>query len=103
MSAGGRPPTLSGEVGAALVGPADVERWRAFDPIERYRTWLVAAGHADEGFVEACEREAEERVAQIRADVIASGPPPEAWLFDWVYAEPPKTFLRQRAEALGDG
>jgi pyruvate dehydrogenase E1 component alpha subunit len=82
---------------------AEVERWRAFDPIPRYRTWLAAAGHADDGFVEACEREAEERVARIRADLIASEAPPDAWVFDWVYASPPESFLRQRAEALGDG
>jgi 2-oxoisovalerate dehydrogenase E1 component subunit alpha len=82
---------------------ADVERWRAFDPIARFRAWLVAAGHADEGFADACEREADERVGVIRADLIASEPPPESWVFDWVYAEPPEPFLRQRAEALGDG
>lgn len=81
----------------------EVERWRAFDPIDRYRTWLVAAGHADDAFVRACELEAEDRVAAIRADLIASEPPPEAWVFDWVYGEPPEPFLRQRAEALGDG
>ena len=36
----------------------EVERWRAFDPIDRYRTWLLASGHADEGFVLTCEEEA---------------------------------------------
>ena len=30
----------------------DVEAARAFDPIARFRTWLVAAGHADEAFVD---------------------------------------------------
>jgi pyruvate dehydrogenase E1 component alpha subunit len=82
---------------------ADVERWRAFDPIARYRAWLLAAGHADDAFVAGCEREAEDRVAAIRADLIASEPPPAAWVFDWVYAEPPDPFTRQRADALGDG
>ena len=33
----------------------DVEAARAFDPIARFRTWLVAAGHADDAFVAACE------------------------------------------------
>ena len=27
---------------------------------------------------------------QVRAGVIATPPPPEAWMFDWVYAEPPR-------------
>jgi pyruvate dehydrogenase E1 component alpha subunit len=82
---------------------ADVERWRAFDPIDRYRAWLLSAGHADDAFIEGCEAEALERVSAIRTDLIATEPPPDAWVFDWVYAEPPEAFLRQRAEALGDG
>jgi 2-oxoisovalerate dehydrogenase E1 component alpha subunit len=79
-----------------------VEGWRAFDPIMRYRTWLVAAGHADDAFVDVCEREGAERVAAIRADLVASEPPPASWIFDWVYAAPPEPFVRQRVEAVGD-
>ena len=55
---------------------AEVERWRAHDPIDRYRTWLLASGHADEAFVAACEAEAEARVARIRAGLVATEPPP---------------------------
>jgi 2-oxoisovalerate dehydrogenase E1 component alpha subunit len=80
---------------------AEVERARAFDPISRYRTWLQAAGHADDATITAWEHDADERVAEIRAGVIASEPPPADWMFDWTYADPPATFLRQRAEALG--
>jgi pyruvate dehydrogenase E1 component alpha subunit len=80
---------------------ADVERWRAYDPIPRYRTWLLASGHADEGFVEACEREAEERVARIREGLIATESPPTEWMFQWTYADPPTLLERQREEALG--
>ena len=36
-----------------------------------------------------------------RAGVIATPPPPEAWMFDWVYAEPPAGWDRMRDEALG--
>jgi pyruvate dehydrogenase E1 component alpha subunit len=81
---------------------ADVDRWRAFDPIDRYRAWLVGSGNADDAFVAACDAEAEAEVARVRADLIASEPPPLAWTFDWTYAEPSAAFLRQRAEALGD-
>lgn len=81
---------------------ADAEAARAFDPIARYRTWLVAAGHADDAFVTACETEAEEQVMAIREGVIAQPVPPVEWMFDWTYAEPPATLARQRAEALGD-
>jgi 2-oxoisovalerate dehydrogenase E1 component alpha subunit len=78
-----------------------VERWRAFDPIDRYRTWLVAAGHADEGFVQSCEEEATDWVAEVRAGIAATEAPPAEWMFDWTFAEPPAVLARQREEALG--
>src|SRR5919197_2292621 len=40
---------------------AAVEAWRARDPIERYRRWLVSAGHADDAFAAECERDADAR------------------------------------------
>ncbi len=80
----------------------EVERWRRRDPIERYRRYLLASGLADEGFVAACQAEAEERVAGIRAGIIAVGEPPAEDLFTWAYSEPPASLARQRREALGD-
>jgi pyruvate dehydrogenase E1 component alpha subunit len=68
---------------------ASVETWRARDPIERYRRWLVSAGHADEAFVGECEREAADWVSSIRAAVVALGTPAPEELFAHVYAEPP--------------
>jgi len=79
----------------------EVERARLGDPIGRYRTWLLASGAADDAFVAACEEEAEAFAMQVRAGVIATTPPPEAWMFDWVYAEPPAGWSRMRDEALG--
>jgi 2-oxoisovalerate dehydrogenase E1 component alpha subunit len=79
----------------------EVERARSFDPISRYRAWLLGAGYVDEPSILVWEREAEDRVAEIRAGVISTEPPPVEWMFDWTYADPPATFLRQRAEALG--
>ena len=83
-------------------GEAEVESARANDPIARYREWLLGSGLADRAFVTSCETEAEERVSEIRAGVIAQPPPPAAWMFDWTYADPPAIMQRQRAEALGD-
>ncbi|MEP6477402.1 MAG: thiamine pyrophosphate-dependent enzyme, partial [Actinomycetota bacterium] len=80
----------------------EVEAARAGDPIARYRAWLIAAGHADETFLAACETEAEDRVSEIREGVVSLPDPPAAWMFDWTYAEPPATLARQRGEALGD-
>ena len=80
----------------------EVQRWRAHDPIDRFRTWLLASGHADDAFVAECDTAAEAEVTRIRADVIATEPPPVEWMFDWTYADPPEPFLRERSEALGD-
>ena len=80
----------------------EVEDAREFDPIPRYRKWLVGAGHADDELIASWEAEAEERVAQIRAGVTAKGAPPPGWMFDFTYANPPADFLKQRGQALGD-
>ena len=79
----------------------DVERWRAYDPIDRYRAWLMASGHADDAFASECEANAAAWVSEIREGVIATEPPPAEWMFDWVYAQPPELLARQREEALG--
>jgi pyruvate dehydrogenase E1 component alpha subunit len=78
----------------------EVEAARAFDPIARFRTWLIAAGHADDAFVADCEAEAERFLMEVREGVIATPAPPAEWLFEWVYAEPGASFERMRAEAL---
>jgi TPP-dependent pyruvate/acetoin dehydrogenase alpha subunit len=78
-----------------------VEAARAFDPISRFRTWMLGAGHVDDDFLAGCDEEAERFAMEVRADVIATPAPPAEWQFDWVYAEPSATFDRMRAEALG--
>ncbi len=78
----------------------DEDHARAFDPIARYRSWLISAGHADDAFITACETEAEEAVLTIRQGVIDQPAPPLEWMFDWVYADPPPRLALQRAEAL---
>jgi len=82
---------------------AEVEAWRARDPIERYRRWLIARGTVDDAWVAATDAEAEAWVAEIRAALTALGPPPASEVFDHAFAEPPATVLRQRGELLGDG
>jgi 2-oxoisovalerate dehydrogenase E1 component subunit alpha len=78
-----------------------VDAARAFDPIVRFRTWLLDSGVVDQAFVDDCEREADAFALQVREGVIATPAPPEEWQFDWVYADPPTTFTRMREEALG--
>jgi len=78
-----------------------VERARVADPIARFRSWLLAAGHADDRFVTACEEQADAFALEVRTGVIATPAPPAEWMFDWVYADPPPSLERQRDEALG--
>jgi pyruvate dehydrogenase E1 component alpha subunit len=78
-----------------------VDAARAFDPIARFRAWLLATGVADEDFVATCDSEAESFAMQVREGVITTPTPPAEWQFDWVYADPPATFSRMRQEALG--
>jgi pyruvate dehydrogenase E1 component alpha subunit len=82
---------------------AEVEAWRARDPIDRYRTYLLGSGVIDDAFVRACDEEAEAWVAEIRAAVTALGDPPASEMFDHAYTDPPGTLHRQRRELLGDG
>ena len=78
----------------------EVARWRERDPIERYRRYLLGAGLADDGFVAACEAGAEAWVAKVRAGLAALGAPPASEMFDFVFAEPPATFARERERFL---
>jgi 2-oxoisovalerate dehydrogenase E1 component subunit alpha len=80
---------------------ADVDAARRGDPIERYRTWLVSTGTADEAFVSSCGSEAEAFAMEVREGVIATPAPPVEWMFDWLYAAPAPAFERHRDEALG--
>jgi len=80
----------------------EVDAARAFDPIGRYRTWLLSEGHADQGFVTACEQEADAFAMEVRAGVIATAAPPVEWMFDWTFAAPTEAFQRMRDEALGE-
>ncbi|HEX6843859.1 MAG TPA: thiamine pyrophosphate-dependent dehydrogenase E1 component subunit alpha [Actinomycetota bacterium] len=78
----------------------EVERARAFDPIVRFRAWMLAAGHTDEGQLAGWTEEAETFALSVREGLVAQGPPPEEWMFDWTYGEAPDPFLQQRREAL---
>jgi pyruvate dehydrogenase E1 component alpha subunit len=80
----------------------EVERWRALDPLERYRGFLQARGVVDDDFVSQCEEEAKREMARIREGVIGSKPRPVAELFEWIFdGDLPPHLARQRDEVLG--
>ncbi len=88
---------------------ADVETWKSLDPLDRYRNWLAAAGHADQAFFDQVDAEVKEFAARMRTGVLASEPRPVAEMFEWVYSDMPPTLKRQRDQAVrfagddGDG
>ncbi|MGH2659579.1 MAG: thiamine pyrophosphate-dependent enzyme, partial [Actinomycetota bacterium] len=83
----------------------EVNAWRKRDPIDRYLTYLLAAGVAEEAFVADCEDEAKEWVADIRTAITSVGPPPADELFAFAYGDPPEALERDRrsVEENGDG
>ncbi|MGZ4124485.1 MAG: thiamine pyrophosphate-dependent enzyme [Actinomycetota bacterium] len=68
---------------------ADVEAWRARDPLERYRRWLLSAGHVDEAGVTELEDEAEAWVRDVCSRLTALGTPPREELYAFAFADPP--------------
>jgi len=82
---------------------AEVDAWRARDPIDRLRRYLLARDIADEELVRRSVEEADAWVARIRADLVALGPPPEGELFEHAFAAPPADLAEQRRDLLGDG
>jgi pyruvate dehydrogenase E1 component alpha subunit len=82
---------------------SEVAAWRERDPIDRLRRHLLREGIADQAFTAGCEADAETWVAEVRAGLLSLGAPPQAEVFDFAFAEPPETLLRQRQELLGDG
>jgi 2-oxoisovalerate dehydrogenase E1 component subunit alpha len=68
---------------------ADVEAWRARDPIERYRRWLLSAGHVDEDGVAEIEDEAETWVRDVCSRLTALETPPREELYAFAFADPP--------------
>ncbi|QGF23569.1 thiamine pyrophosphate-dependent dehydrogenase E1 component subunit alpha [Raineyella fluvialis] len=66
---------------------AEEDRWRAKDPIERVRTYLLRAGAIDDAWLQALQTEADDFAADLRARTIALDPPDYADWFDLMYAE----------------
>lgn len=75
----------------------EVERWKAQDPLDRYRTWLTAQETADEGFYHQVEEEVEDLAAELRRATLSIEAQPLEEVFDTVYAEPHRQIEAEKA------
>lgn len=74
----------------------EVEEWQAKDPIERFRRYLAAQGLWSESDDDALWTSAKEQVAAAVAEAEAMPRPSVDELFDYLYAEPTPTLVRQK-------
>ncbi|MGI5119791.1 pyruvate dehydrogenase (acetyl-transferring) E1 component subunit alpha [Marinactinospora thermotolerans] len=77
---------------------AELEEWKAKDPLLRLHTFLTRNGLADEAFFAAVEEEAGRLGERIRTECRALPDPAPLDIFHEVYAEPHHHIDRQRAE-----
>ena len=75
---------------------AEVDLWRAKDPLERFRRYLESEGLLDAGYAAALEEEAEELAQRLRAGVRELRDPGPLEMFDHAYAEPHEQVEEER-------
>ena len=85
------------------IDPAELERWKKKDPIERVQKYLARAGRWDDGTQAAWEAEVGEEVEAAFARADAWPAPGPAAIYEHVFAEPTPALARQRAAHLGAG
>ncbi|MEV4252182.1 pyruvate dehydrogenase (acetyl-transferring) E1 component subunit alpha [Spirillospora sp. NPDC049652] len=67
---------------------AEEEAWKAKDPIERVKKYLVKQGEADQAFFDDVEAEAKRMATELRKACLALPDPQPLAIFDHVYADP---------------
>ncbi|WP_459643253.1 thiamine pyrophosphate-dependent dehydrogenase E1 component subunit alpha [Kineococcus sp. NUM-3379] len=77
---------------------AEVDVWRAKDPIDRFHRYLQGEGLLDEEFLAGLDAEAEELAVRLRAGVRELPDPGPLEMFDHAYAEPHTQVEEERAE-----
>lgn len=78
-------------------GTDESDGWRAKDPIERVRTYLLAAGAIDQGWLDMLEAEAAGVASRLRAGTLALPDPVLDESFELVYAEKTQHLIDQQA------
>jgi 2-oxoisovalerate dehydrogenase E1 component alpha subunit len=82
--------------------PAEVERWRARDPIDRFRTYLHHTGVWTERVEERVAHRAQRMRAELRDAVIHEPDVDVAEMFDTVYDRITPELARQRDELVAE-
>ncbi|MGH2515576.1 MAG: thiamine pyrophosphate-dependent enzyme, partial [Ktedonobacterales bacterium] len=79
---------------------ADVEPWRQQDAIQKCAERLRGRDAYDDAFDRAVTEEAEEQASEMRRTLLAAPVPHPGQVFDTVFANPPESLLREKAEFL---
>ena len=74
---------------------AELDMWKAREPIGRYRAFLERAGLFTEALEREVQAEADRVAAEVRSTVEHMPDPPLSDLVDHVYADPPATLTAQ--------
>jgi 2-oxoisovalerate dehydrogenase E1 component alpha subunit len=77
---------------------SEVDDWRAKDPIERLRSYLLRVGAIDAAWLDAVAADSDALAERLRAGCLALPEPPLESYFAQVYAETPELLLAQREE-----
>jgi pyruvate dehydrogenase E1 component alpha subunit len=77
---------------------AEVDIWKAKDPIDRMTAFLRAEGIVDDAWLAELQTEADELARHIRTACQTMPDPPHEEMFDHVYAEPHPLVEREAAE-----
>ncbi|WP_433862449.1 pyruvate dehydrogenase (acetyl-transferring) E1 component subunit alpha [Streptomyces sp. L7] len=76
--------------------PAEVDEWRAKDPIARVEAYLASEGLLSPEHLTAIQEHADRVAAEMRQGVVALQDPDPLSVFDNVYAEPHTGLARER-------
>lgn len=79
---------------------AELDAWRAKDPIERLRTYLLNAGAIDQAWLDALAADADQLAERLRSGCVNLPEPRLADYFEQVYADTPEALLDQRDQHL---
>jgi len=79
---------------------ADVLPWKDKDPVQRCAKRLAARGAYDDAFRQAVSEEAERWALTMREKLLVAPVPHPAQTFDLVFANPPDSLMREKAEFI---